>query len=98
MVFPDSYLQTFVDPAAGVTISFTITNGVFSNFKASFDATTTAGLAAGGFTVVKAPVLLGYNIVGDASTRYAGSTFRTYFSLLNSGGNTRTLVDKFVKQ
>lgn len=98
LILPDSYLQTFVDASAGVTLSFTNTGGVLSNFSVAFDASTASGLAAGGFTVATAPVLLSYSISGDASNHYAGSTFRTYFSLINSTGGVRTLVDNFVKQ
>ncbi len=98
LLLPDSYLQTFVGATAGVTLSFTNNNGVFSNFQVAFDAGTKSGLASGGFTVLVNPILVGYNIVGTAATKYAGSSFRTYFSLLNSSGGTRTLIDNFVKQ
>jgi hypothetical protein len=97
LILPDSYLQTFVDPAAGVALSFTNNNGVLSNFSVAFDDFTTNGLVAGGFTIATAPILLSYSISGDASNHYKGSTFRTYFVLINSSGGTRTLVDKFVK-
>ena len=97
LILPDSYLNTFVDPAAGVALSFTNNNGVLSNFSVAFDDFTRNGLAAGGFTIVTNPILLSYSISGDASNHYKGSIFRTYFVLLNSSGGTRTLVDKFVK-
>jgi hypothetical protein len=98
LVLPDSYLQTFVDATAGITLTFNNNNGVLSNFNVSFDATTRANLAATGFTINVAPKLVSYTIVGDASTHYAGSTFRTYFSLINSSGGTRTLIDNYIKQ
>jgi Domain of unknown function (DUF1735) len=98
VLLPDSYLQIFVDPNAGITLSFTNTAGVLSNFKVSLDANTKAGLTTGGFTIASNPVLVGFTIVGNASTRYAGSTFRTYMSLVNSTGGVRTLIDNFVKK
>lgn len=98
LIMADDYLQTFVDASAGVTITFDNNNGVLSNFKASFDAATRANLAATGFTIATAPKLVSYQIVGDASTRYAGSYFYTYFSLINSSGGTRSMIDKYVKQ
>lgn len=97
LVMPDSYLQSFAN-STGVTFTFSNNNGVLSNFNVTFDAATKANLAAGGFTIAKMPVLVGYKIVGDASTRYAGSTFRIYFSLINSSGGTRTLIDNLVKK
>lgn len=98
LVLPDSYLQTFVDPTAGVTISFKNSNGVLSNFNAYFDPATLANLATNSFTIAVAPKLVGYKIVGDASTHYAGSTFRVYFVLINSSGGTRSLIDNLVKK
>ncbi|MGZ3908568.1 MAG: DUF1735 domain-containing protein [Flavisolibacter sp.] len=98
LIMGDNYLQTFVDASAGVTISFDNNNGVLSNFKASFDAATLTNLAAGGFTIAVAPKLVSYQLMGDASNHYAGSTFRTYFSLINSSGGTRSMIDKYVKQ
>jgi hypothetical protein len=95
---PESYMQTFVDPGAGITLSFTNNAGVFSNFTVSLTDALKAEIAAGGFTIATAPVLLGYNIVGNSSTKYAGSTFRTYMVLINSSGGTRSLIDNFVKQ
>lgn len=100
LLFPDSYLTTFVVGVAnpGITISWTDNGGAFSNFKASFDAATLKGLADNSFTVSQAPILLSYNIMGSAATNYSGSTFRTYFVLVNSTGGVRTLVDKYVKR
>jgi hypothetical protein len=98
LVLPDSYLQTFVDASAGVTIAFKNSNGVLSNFTAYFDATTLANLTATGFTIAVQPKIVSAKIVGDASTHYKGSTFRIYFSLINSSGGTRTLIDNLVKQ
>ena len=98
LLLPESYLQTFVGVSAGISLSFTNDGGVFSNFSVSLNDATTQGLANGGFTVVTAPKLVSYQIVGDASTKYAGSTFRTYMEVLNSSGGNRKLVDNFVKQ
>lgn len=98
LLFPDQYMQTFVDPPNGISLSFTNNNGLLSNFTAFLDAATKANLAAGGFKINIAPVLVKAIIVGNAANGYAGSTFRFYMSLINSGGNTRTLIDNFVKQ
>ena len=98
ILLPESYLQTFVGSTAGITLSFTNTAGVLSNFSVSLDPTTAAGLASGGFTVVTPPKLVGYQIVGNAATHYAGSTFRVFMVLLNSTPATRTVIDDFIKQ
>lgn len=98
VLLPEDYLKTFVGSTAGVTLSFTNTNGTLSNFSVSLDAATTQGLKDGGFTVTTPPKLVSYQIVGNASTKYAGSTFRIYMSLINSSGATRTVIDNFVKQ
>ncbi|MEO8861506.1 MAG: DUF1735 domain-containing protein [Ginsengibacter sp.] len=98
LIFPDSYLQTFVASTAGVKLTFDNNGGVLSNFTVSFDDATMSGLSSGGFSIATAPVLLSANIVGNAATNYSGSSFRTYFSLVNSSGGTRTLVDNFVKK
>jgi hypothetical protein len=98
LLFPDSYLSTFVGSTAGITVSWTNNGGVFSDFQASFDANTLKGLSDNGFTISQAPIILSYNIVGSAATNYSGSTFRTYFVLINSSGGVRTLVDKYVKK
>lgn len=98
LLLPEDYIQTFVGTYAGVSLSFDNNNGVLSNFSVHLNSATKDGLASGGFTVITAPVLVGYQIVGDASTRYVGSRFRIYTVLQNSGGNIRTLIDNFVKQ
>lgn len=98
LLLPESYLQTFVGTSAGISLSFTDNAGVLSNFSVALNSATLDGLAAGGFTVLIAPKLVSYQIVGDASTKYAGSTFRTYWSVQNSSGGVRTLIDNFVKQ
>jgi hypothetical protein len=98
LLLPEDYLQTFVGGYAGISLSFDNNNGVFSNFSVSLNKKTTDGLAAGGFTIATAPKLAGYQIVGDASTKYAGSWFRTYMVLINSSGGVRTVIDHFVKQ
>lgn len=98
LLLPEDYLQTFVGSYAGISLSFDNNNGVFSNFSVSLNKKTADGLAAGGFTIATAPKLAGYQIVGDASTKYAGSWFRTYMVLINSSGGIRTVIDHFVKQ
>ena len=98
LLLPEDYLQTFVGAFAGISLSFDSNNGVFSNFSVSLNTATKKGLADGGFTISTAPKLAGYQIVGDASTKYAGSWFRTYMVLINSTGGVRTVIDKFVKK
>ena len=98
LILPDSYLQTFADPSAGVALTFTNNNGTLSNFAVSFDQFTLDALAAGGFSIAVQPKLLSYTLAGNAANHYQGSMFRYYFSLINSSGGTRTLVDKIVKQ
>jgi Domain of unknown function (DUF1735) len=96
VLLPEDYLETFV--GVGVNLSFTNTNGTLSNIAVSLDAASLAAIAAGGFTIVQTPKLVGYGIVGTAATHYAGSWFRIYTVLINSSGGTRTLIDQFVKQ
>jgi len=96
VLLPESYLETFV--GVGVNLSFTNTSGTLSNFNVSLDAAALAALAAGGFTVVTAPKLVSYQIVGTAATKYAGSRFRIYMVLLNATPAMRTVIDQFVKQ
>jgi hypothetical protein len=98
LLLPEDYLQTFVGGFAGISLSFDNNSGVFSNFSVSLNAKTTKGLADGGFTIATAPKLAGYQIVGNASTKYAGSWFRTYMVLINSSGGVRTVIDHFVKK
>jgi hypothetical protein len=93
---PESYLQTFT--GGGISLSFTNDGGVLSDFSVYFNDATLQGLSDGGFTVLTAPKLVYYEIVGDASTHYAGSIFRVYWEALNSSGGNRKLVDQFVKQ
>lgn len=98
LILPDSYLQTFADPAAGVALSFTDNAGTLSNFSVAFDQFTKDALAAASFSIAVNPKLVSYTIKGNAANHYAGSTFRIYFSLINSTGGTRTLIDNYVKQ
>jgi len=96
VLLPEDYLETFV--GVGVNLSFTNTNGVVSNPVVSLDAASQAAIAAGGFTFLTQPKLVGYTLVGNASTKYAGSIFRIYMVIVNSGGNARTTINNFVKQ
>ena len=98
LLLPEDYLQTFVGSFAGISLSFDNNNGVLSNFSVSLNAATKNGLDGGGFVVLTTPKLVAYQIVGNASTKYAGSTFRTYMVVQNSSGGIRTLIDNFVKQ
>jgi hypothetical protein len=96
ILLPEDYLETFV--GVGVNLSFTNTAGVVSNPVVSLDAAAISAIAAGGFTFLTQPKLVGYQIVGSAATKYVGSTFRIYMVIVNSGGNARTTIDNFVKQ
>jgi hypothetical protein len=96
LAFQDSYQQSFF--GGNILMSFTNTNGVFSDFSLAFDDAAIQGLADGGFTLVTAPTLVGYEIKGDASNHYAGSTFRIYYEVINSTPAHRKLIDNFVKQ
>lgn len=81
--------------AAGTALSFTNNAGVLSNFSVAYYDPTGA-LAANGWSVVTGPKLVGYKIVGDASTKFVGSTFRIYYTFFN-GAAQRTTIDNFVK-
>ena len=96
ILLPEDYLETFV--GVGVNLSFTNTNGVITNPQVSLDAAALKAITDGGFTLLTPPKLVGYQIVGNASTKFAGTTFRIYMDIVNSGGNTRTVIDNFVKQ
>ena len=96
LALPDSYQQTFF--GGNIILSFTNANGTFSDFSVAFDDAGTQGLTDNGFTLVTAPTLVGYEIKGDASTHYSGSTFRVYYEVINSSGGHRKLLDNFVKQ
>lgn len=96
VLLPEDYLETFV--GVGVNLSFTNNAGVVTNPVVSLDNAALAAIAAGGFTFITQPKLVGYQLVGNASTKYAGSIFRIYMCIVNSGGNARTTIDNFVKQ
>jgi hypothetical protein len=98
LLFPESYMTTFVDPPNGISLDFTNNGGVLSNFTASLNTATLTNLANGGFTIGVAPVLVNATLRGNAANGYAGSTFRFYMSLVNSSGGIRTLIDSFTKQ
>jgi len=93
---PESYTETFA--AVGESLSFTNNDGVLSDFTAFFNQTQLDAMTAGGFTIVSGPTLVSYQLVGDASTNYKGTTFRTYLEVINSSGGNRKVVDEFVKQ
>ena len=95
LFMPDTYLTQNAIPA-GTALSFTNNAGVLSNFQVS-SSDPQGGIAAAGFSIVTGPVLVGYNIVGNASTKYAGSTFRIYYVFFNGSAN-RAIIDYFVKQ
>ncbi len=95
LYMPDAYLsQNSV--AAGTALSFTNNAGVLSNFQASLYDPAPSAIAAVGFSVITGPVLVGSQIVGDASTKYVGSTFRIYYVFFN-GSAQRAIIDNFVK-
>ena len=98
LLFPDSYTQTFINGTGGFLLSFTNNNGVFSNFRVSLDSKSIADAAASGFTLVTPPKLIHAKIVGNASTRYAGSSFSFFIQWSPAPGLLRSLVNTFVKQ
>jgi hypothetical protein len=72
-------LNTFVDPAPIINLSFTDNAGTFSNFSGFLtdetkdDITDPNGFAG---SIVTSTVLVGYHISGNAANHYVGSTFR----------------------
>ena len=95
VLLPEYYLEA--NFGLGVVLSFVNNNGVLSNFTVSLDANTQATLVANSF-LVPTLKLAGYQIVGNASTKYAGSTFRVYIEVINNAGALRAIIDNFVKQ
>lgn len=95
LLLPEYYLETFL--GVGVTLSFDNNSGVLSNFNVSLDEKTQKTISDASFKV-NVLKLVSYKIVGDASTKYAGSSFRIYLEVINSGGSLRTMIDNFVKQ
>lgn len=94
LVIPEDYLETFT--GTGYILSFDNNNGVLSNFKVGLEDP--AAVAAGGFTIATPPTIVQATIVGDGSTKYVGSTFRFYMDIINSAGNSRKVIDNFVKE
>jgi hypothetical protein len=93
---PESYTETFA--GVGISLGFTNTDGVLNNFNAFFNDIQKKAMSDALFTIVNGPTLVGYTLVGDASTHYKGTTFRTYLEVINSSGGNRKVVDNFVKQ
>jgi hypothetical protein len=98
LLTPEGYLVANFGGSAGVDLSFDNNAGVLSNFQVAVDPATQAALDANSFTLSVAPKLVTANIVGNASTKYKGSTFRYYMVIINNSGGTRTLINNFVKQ
>jgi hypothetical protein len=96
LFLPEGYLD--VNGLGGVSLYFTNNGGVLSDFSVGLNDVTTQNLADVGFTVVTAPKLIDYKIVGDLSTHYAGSYFRIYFEVLNSSGGNRKTINIFYKK
>lgn len=97
VLFPDDYTRTFINPNGGILLSFTITNGVFSNFSATLDAKSLADYPLGGFSLGSNAKIINATIRGTAANGYAGSTFRFYVQYINSAGGVRTLINTFTK-
>ena len=95
VLLPEYYLE--VNFGEGLALTFNNNSGTLSSFNVSIPPSTQAVLAANSFSV---PVLklISAQIVGNASTKYAGSTFRIYMEVINNTGALRTLINKFVKQ
>lgn len=96
LFFPESYLD--INLLGGVSLSFTNTAGVITDPKVFLNAETTKALADVGFLILNGPILLSYEIKGDASNGYSGTYFRMYLEVLNNTGGNRKLIDLFVKQ
>lgn len=95
VILPEYYLEA--NFGLGVVLSFDNNNGTLSNFNIFLDDNTKATLTANNFNVT-ALKLVNATIVGNASTKYAGSTFRIYMEVINSSGALRTMINNFVKQ
>ena len=96
--YPESYTQTFINATGGFLLSFTNTNGVFSNFTVALDAKSIADFPGAGFTLGGGPKIVDATIRGNAANGYAGSSFSFYLQWVNSTGGIRTLVNTFIKQ
>jgi hypothetical protein len=98
LMTPETYTQTFISPNDGIVLQFSNNAGTLSNFQTILDATTLAGIPAGGFTLLDGPKLASpVQIVGTVATNFIGTHFRTYIQYLNSSGGTRSLVNDFIK-
>ncbi len=95
LILPEYYLEA--NFGLGVDLSFDNNNGVLSNFNVFADDNLKATLVTNNFKI-NVLKLVGYQIVGDASTKYAGSVFRIYMEITNNAGRLRTLIDNFTKQ
>ncbi len=93
LLFPITYLEQN-GIAAGTVLSFKNTAGVLSNFTVSLSDPSAVN---GDIAVVTSPVLVGFKIVGNASTKYVGSVFRIY-SAFSFKGTVRQVIDNFTKQ
>ena len=96
LLLPEGYLNA--NGLGGVSLGFTNTAGVISDPFVFIGPETQKAIDGGGFKVISGPTLVAYTIVGDASTRYVGSTFRIYFEIENSSGGNRKTVNIFTKQ
>jgi hypothetical protein len=97
LLLPEGYIVANFGPTTGVALSFTNTAGTLSNFSVSEEPVTKKTMNDNSFTVT-ALKLLSVQVVGNASTKYAGTTFRIYAEILNNAGAVRTTINKFVKQ
>lgn len=99
LLFPEPYTQGFINATGGILLSFTMVNGVPSNFSIALDAKTLADYAspALGFTLGGGPKLVDATVRGNAANGFAGTTFRFYLQWINNTGGVRTLVNEFTK-
>jgi hypothetical protein len=93
---PEGYLDA--NGLGGVSLSFTNNNGEITDPNLFIDDATQGNIDDAGFKVVTAPTMISYQIVGDASTHYSGTTFRFYFEIVNSTGGNRKTINVFTKQ
>jgi len=98
ILLPEGYLDANGLGLGGVSIGFTNTNGVISDPYVFIDEATQKAIDDNGFQVITAPKIISYQIVGDASTHYTGSTFRVYFEIVNSSGGNRKTINNYTKK
>ena len=98
VLFLEYYIAANFNGNEGVTVNFANNNGALSNFTASMDAKFVKELTDNSFALLAGPVLVGYQINGNAANHYSGSHFRFYTAYMNNAGADRAIIDDYVKQ